>query len=424
MMGLTIGFAGMTHLGLNSAVAAAVRGVSVRCYDPSSDHIEQLQQGKPHIMEPDLERLMEDHRSQMLYSAQIEDLLPCDLVYIAPDVPTNDRGQSDLTDISQLIHEVDAVLPANIVLVILSQVPPGFCRKLKLKEGRLIYYQVETLIFGQAISRALHPERYIIGCADPSTAIPAVFEQFLEIYQCPILPMRFESAELAKISINCCLVASISVANTLAELCEHVGADWSEIVPALKKDKRIGAHAYLSPGLGIAGGNLERDLHTVMSLAERHGCDAGVVRAWVQNSSYRKDWVLRVLHERVFPILRKPKIAVWGLAYKQDTHSTKNSPSLALLAHLGAFDVTVYDPEVKAVAALELQYANSALEACFEADVLVIMTPWQEFRARKPSDILDHLRGKVVIDPYRVFDACECENAGLTYMTLGKTLEN
>ena len=100
--------------------------------------------------------------------------------------------------------------------------------------------------------------------------------------------MRFESAELCKIAINCCLVSSISVANTLAELCEGIGADWSEIVPALKLDRRIGAYAYLAPGLGIAGGNLERDLATVVRLADGIGSDAGVVKAWVANSRHRK----------------------------------------------------------------------------------------------------------------------------------------
>lgn len=424
MIPLNIGFAGMTHLGLNSAVAAAVRGVTVRCYDGDAEHIAELNRGNPHIMEPDLERLMEDHRSQILFSDDTIDLTQCDLVYVAPDVPTNDSGESDLTQIKTLIAEVDLALPADIPMVVLSQVPPGFCRRFNLKEGRTLIYQVETLIFGQAINRALYPERFIIGMADPSQNLPEEMERYLNIYECPILKMRYESAELAKISINCCLVASISVANTLAELCEHVGADWSEIVPALKKDKRIGPHSYLSPGLGIAGGNLERDLNTVMRLADVHGTDAGVVRAWVANSAYRKDWVLRTLHERILPILREPKIGVWGLAYKQDTHSTKNSPSLALLEHLGSFDVQVYDPQVKGVDGFELKHTASALDACDGVDVLAIMTPWSEFREVEPGAILEKMRGKVIIDPYRVLAAQDPESVGLTYMTLGKTLES
>ena len=160
--------------------------------------------------------------------------------------------------------------------------------------------------------------------------------------------MRYESAELAKISINMCLVASVSTANTLAELCEKIGADWSEIVPALKLDKRIGQHAYLAPGLGIAGGNLERDLATVCRFADELGTDANVVRAWIANSRHRRDWALRTLHREVLARVDDPVIAVLGLAYKQDTHSTKNSPSIALLSSLTPFRVRVFDPVVPA----------------------------------------------------------------------------
>src|SRR3546814_8196037 len=118
--------------------------------------------------------------------------------------------------------------------------------------GRSLIYQVETLIFGRAIERALHPERYIVGLADPDMALPAAYEAYLAAHGAPpVLKMRYESAELAKISINMCLVSAVSTANTLAELCERVGADWRAIVPALQLDRRIGPPAYLSAGLGI-----------------------------------------------------------------------------------------------------------------------------------------------------------------------------
>jgi UDPglucose 6-dehydrogenase len=233
--------------------------------------------------------------------------------------------------------------------------------------------------------------------------------------------MRYESAELAKISINCCLVASVSVANTLAELCERIGADWSEIVPALKLDKRIGQHAYLSPGLGIAGGNLERDLATVCNLADRHGTDAGVVRAWIANSRHRRDWALRTLHREVLAKVDDPVIAVLGLAYKQDTHSTKNSPALALLEGLKPFRVRVFDPVVPASAANhpKCHAARSELEACEGADALAVMTPWAQFGKIDPWEIAKRLRGKVALDPYGTLKVDACRAAGLFYHTLG-----
>src|SRR5262249_36843979 len=190
------------------------------------------------------------------------------------------------------------------------------------------------------------PERFIVGVADPRKPLHAALQAYLGSFGCPILPMAYESAELAKISINFCLVASISVANTLAEICEHVGADWSDIAPALKLDKRIGPGAYLAPGLGIAGGNLERDLRTIIKIGEAENTDVGVVRAWLANSAHRKEWTWKTLKTEVLSPNADATIAVLGLAYKENTHSTKNSPSLALLENLRGKSIKVHDPVV------------------------------------------------------------------------------
>jgi UDPglucose 6-dehydrogenase len=249
--------------------------------------------------------------------------------------------------------------------------------------------------------------------------LPTSLADFLAAFGCPILPMRYESAELAKISINCCLVASVSVANTLAELSEAIGADWAEIVPALKLDRRIGEFAYLSAGLGIAGGNLERDLRTVIELAQAHRSDAGVVAAWLGNSTHRKDWAWRVLGEEGFAENADAKVAVLGLAYKENTHSTKNSPALVLLEHLRARKVTVHDPAVPASVVPWAIGAADPLAAAKDADVLVIATPWPQYRSLKPADLARVMAGRTIIDPYRVLDARACAQAGFTYRTLG-----
>ena len=150
-------------------------------------------------------------------------------------------------------------------IVVLSQVPPGFTRA-RQRAGRRS--TTKSRRWCSAGPSSVRPTRNASSSAAPirHAAAAAGTAAFLEAFGCPILPMRFESAELTKIAINCCLVASISVANTLAELCERIGADWSEIAPALKLDRRIGAYSYLTPGLGLAGGNLERDLATVIRL--------------------------------------------------------------------------------------------------------------------------------------------------------------
>ena len=409
----------MTHLGLNSAVAAADRGFDVVGFDPDPLLAAALGRGELPVTEPDLPGLLQKNAHRIRFTAKPDDLTACDVVYIAPDVPTDDDGRSDLSGIDALISKVDAVLRPDAVMVILSQVPPGYTRA-RLRAGRLLHYQVETLIFGRAMERARRPERLIVGCAEPAQPLPAALAHFLGSFGCPILPMRYESAELAKISINMCLVASIGVANTMAELCERTGADWSEIVPALKLDKRIGQYAYLAPGLGIAGGNLERDLATVLALAQRHETDAGIVAAWVANSRHRKNWTWSMLDKLVLAQNPGARVAVLGLAYKEDTHSTKNSPSLALLAHLRDRSVVVYDPVVTPTdAGIPFKAASSALEAVQDADVICIMTPWGEFKQLSPSDLVQRVRGRCVIDPYRVMDGKAARAAGLRHVTLG-----
>jgi UDPglucose 6-dehydrogenase len=416
-----IGFAGMTHLGVNSAAGALERGFRVVAFDPDASVIRGLCEGRAPVTEPGLTEVLLAKKERITYSDRAADLKACSVVYISTDVATDDEGRSDLSTVRSLIDKSLQGMKQDAILVILCQVPPGFTRTLSLAPERL-YYQVETLVFGRAVDRAVNPERFIVGCADPEAPLPTAYREFLTAFGCPILPMRYESAELAKIAINCCLVASVSVANTLAELCERIGAAWSEIAPALKLDKRIGAHAYLAPGLGIAGGNLERDLATVIRLAGEAGTDAGVVKAWVANSRHRRDWAARTIKEVL--LARKPQavVGVWGLAYKENTHSTKNSPSLATIAQMPQATLQLHDPVVPASAArhAKARAAAQPLEAARDADALMILTPWPQYRSIDPSAVASVMRGRIVIDPYGVMDARKANAAGLSIHTLGQ----
>lgn len=418
-----IGFAGMTHLGLNSAVAVADLGFGVIGFAETDDEAARLQRGELPVMEPDLPEMLAANRDRLQFTSSPADLSRADVVYISVDVPTDDDGQSDLTRIRTLLERIVPALAPEALLVILCQVPPGFTRALDFPKQRL-FYQVETLVFGRAIERARYPERYIVGCADPAAPLPGNYQTLLKAFDCPILPMRYESAELAKISINCCLVASVSTANTLAELCEKIGADWSEIVPALKLDRRIGQYSYLAPGLGLSGGNLERDLATVMRFAEANETDAGVVEAWVTNSRWRKDWPHRVYRDLVRPMLReRPRVAILGLAYKENTHSLKNAPSLVLLDGLGGeADIKVFDPVVGRDALPALDHAASALEACAGADALFLTTPWPVFREIDVSALKAAMRGRALIDPYGLIDNAAARTAGFAHFVLGRPL--
>jgi UDPglucose 6-dehydrogenase len=420
MTGPVIGFAGMTHLGLNSAVASAERGFNVICFDSDAGRIAALNEGRLPFVEPELPEMFARRHAQLTFTADAGLLKKCDVIYVAPDVPTDDKGASDLGPIRALIDIVDSAMAPAAVLVVLSQVPPGFTRGLN-RPLATRYYQVETLIFGRAIERAMYPERFIVGCADPAVPLPPALATYLSAFECPILPMRYESAELCKISINMVLVAQVSCANTIAELCEKIGADYDEIVPALRLDRRIGAYAYISPGMGISGGNLERDLATFNNLGDELGTSIGVVRAWQHNSSYRRNWALRTLHATVLDRVKDPVIAVLGLAYKENTDSVKNSPAVALVQALHPFLVQTYDPVVTPRAEWhpDLVAGSDALAACAGADVVLIMTPWPEFRAIDIGQLAKILHGRVVIDPYGMLDRRAAIAAGIEYHRLG-----
>ncbi|HXF54884.1 MAG TPA: nucleotide sugar dehydrogenase [Hyphomicrobiaceae bacterium] len=421
-MSPTVGYAGMTHLGLCSAAAAAAKGFSVLAFDPDPALVARLAARDLCVREPQLVELLAVHGGRIAFTADPDTLRRCDLVYVAQDVATDACGGSDLVAVSALIKRVASAARDDAVVVVLSQVPPGFTRAHQ-QADRPLYYQVETLVFGRAVERALSPERIIIGSPDPAAPLPKAFAAFLAAFACPVLPMRLESAECAKIAVNCCLAASIATADTLAELCERIGADWSEIAPALRLDRRIGRFAYLTPGLGIAGGNIERDLATVVSLSGEHGTEAGIIRAIVANGRHRRDWPLRTLHAELLARAPDAEIAVLGLAYKENTDSVKNAPAVDLIRHLTRWPLRVYDPVVPVSAAPHPSViaARSALDAAAGADALAIMTPWPEFRELAPVALATIMRGKLVLDPYGVLDGGAAADAGLDYRTLGRT---
>jgi UDPglucose 6-dehydrogenase len=417
-----VGFAGMTHLGIVSASAVASMGLETVCFDPDPELIGRLQAGSLPVLEPGLDELIARNGARQTFTAAKGDLARCDVVYVCPDVATDDSGRSDTTALHALIDIVQGVLGPQACMIVLSQVEPGFTRALNAPSEDRRYYQVETLVFGNAVERALNPERYIVGCANPADPLHSGFRAVLEAFGCPILPMRYESAELAKISINCCLVASVSVANTLAELCEAIGADWSEIVPALRLDRRIGPYSYLLPGLGIAGGNLERDLATVCRLSERHNTDSGVVKAWIGNSRHRRDWVVRTMHHLLLEGRPESQLAIWGLAYKENTHSVKNSPSLATISQIPKARLRVHDP---VVAASQVNHGHvegcaDPLDALSGSEALLILTPWPLYRSIVPTQIAARLKGRIVVDPYKVLNGEKVLAAGLSYYTLGQ----
>jgi len=424
-----IGFVGLSHLGINYSLATAAKGFDVIAFDSSPKLVANLGEGKFPVEEPGLRELFEANRQRIRYTDDPHDLSVCELVFVTLDVKTDDSNRSDTAPLLLLIWQIAPVVAKGAALVVLSQVKPGFTRRLG---GALVgsspiaevYYQVETLVFGRAVERALHPERYMVGAADPASPLPETLRRWHESFGCPVLIMGYESAELAKIAINLFLVSSVSTTNLLAEVCETIGANWLDIAPALRLDQRIGPHAYLNPGLGIAGGNLERDLVTITGLAHGSEVDAGMVDAWMHNSLHRRDWLTRTL-QRAFQKRGVPAgastVAIWGLAYKENTDSTKNSPSLGFISHIPESRKQAYDPAVKLPADSYPRFEQHvhAIECCRGADALVIATPWPEFRQADVNAVREAMKGKIILDPFGMLNGEAAAAVGFDYYRLG-----
>lgn len=409
---MKIGLLGISHLSLNHGAAFLKKGFEVVFFDPAASLVAQVEKGSLDYAEPGLKEALEHNRAQFVATDKENTLQTCDVLYIARDVPTDSMGKSDLRSTHELFEVAKRNASSTASIVLLCQVPPGFTRQLDFPKNRL-FYQVETLIFGKAFDRALNPERYVVGMDKPDSPLSMPLKKVLESFACPILKMRYESAELAKISINLFLISSVSTTNTIADLCEKIGADWFEIRAALQLDKRIGKDAYLNPGLGLSGGNLERDLTTTLNLAYEHGSPSSMVQAWMVDCRHRKDWVLRILHEHVFSQNSFPKIGVLGLAYKAETNSIKNSPSLHLLESLQSKKVVAFDPVVK-----ECPYASvkipETMEEVLQQEVVIIMTPWKDFKG------LDYSTVKTLIDPFNLLEGSTSKGP-FDYYALGRT---
>jgi len=432
-----IGVIGLSHLGLVASACLSSMGFAVTAVGDSA-RAAALARGTLPVHEPGLPDLLA--RTPPTFSSDFGALERAETIIVALDTITDDENRADLSELERHVDQALPWLPADGVVVLMSQVPVGYTRALsgRLREKRpdlrsRLYYWVETLVIGEAIPRYLKPERIILGGPDwlggpdrvgperdhaPEPTLDALVARF----GCPAIRMNYESAELCKAAINLYLATSVTYANALADLCEVTGASMAAMLPALRSDRRIGPHAYIRPGLGLAGGNLERDLVQLRELAARHGTDAGLPALILERSAARYAWLTRAVDRHILRAGIRPRIAVWGLAYKKNSRSTKNATSLRLLRDLaGRAVVTAYDPQVTLPPTADVLMASSALQATEGADALVILTDWDEFATVDPSALQERLRLSVVVDAAGVLDGARCRRAGLTRVAIGES---
>lgn len=424
MTTVTVGFAGMSHLGSCSSVAASIYGNNVIAFDTDEELISERLKGKFDNAEPGIEEYLQKLPDNFQLTNNVTDLKKCDLVVISIDSPVDGDGNVDTRPVEMYFDLVKQTIDSTTPIIILSQVRPGFTRKIS-KSRFETYYQMETLIFGQGLERALKPERYVVGLIDETKPLNAKYEEFLKQGNCPVMLMNFESAELTKLSANFLLASTITATNTLAALSSKLGANWRQITASLRLDKRIGPYAYLNAGLGIGGSNIIRDLIGIRELARVNGTDASIVDAMLKNSDYSKNWLMRQLSE-VIPLVNSPKIGILGLSYKQNTDSTIGSSGVKTASSVSEiFPTYVYDPVVKEnmISIPDANWVESAQCVVSSVNILVISTQWKEFASKELGQILLNSKVKFLIDPF----ACQVNITNnefkFSYRTLGEVVK-
>lgn len=403
---MKISFLGMSHLGIVSSVVAASKGLEVVCFDEDKIVINNLKNDLFPIEEKNLKKTFSTCKNNIKFTNEIKDLKSSDIFFISKDVLTDEENNSDFTDVLRIFEILYNINTSESAVVLHSQVPPGFCKKIS-KNFRHFYYQVETLIFGEAIERASNPERLIVGSLkeDINNFFPK-YRNYLNLYNCKIFTMNLESAELTKLSINLFLISSITYANIMDKISSEINAEWSSIIPALKSDKRIGQYSYINPGLGLSGGNLERDIINISKITKNMKLENNFFKMLIDINENKKKWPVKRIKWFIENFNYPKKIAILGLSYKPGTNSYKNSPTLTLLEELKiSNNYIIYDPnDITDYRVNELSLSNDLNFVLKDADIICIMSPLSEFEDLQIKYLHFINSARMIIDPFKILE--------------------
>jgi UDPglucose 6-dehydrogenase len=426
----TICMTGEWHQAIVLAAALVDLGHEVRGVTATAEAADRLNAARPPVHEPDLPELMLKgiEAGRLSFMTSMESALDgADYVFIAIDTPIDDDDAPDLSSVDAMAERVGRALSHDITLVVTAQVPVGTCERLRDTIAQLsgqridVAHVPEFLRLGQAVRTFVEADRFIIGASE------AVAARVTEIYAPagrPIVRMDVRSAEMAKHASNAFLAMSISFANEIADLCQEVGADIEMVTAGMKLDRRIGPHAFLSAGMGFAGGTLGRDLRALQGIGRAVGRATDVVDATMRVNLARADLVTGRL-EQVFGSLSGLRVAILGLTYKPGTSTMRRSIALQVIRDLteAGVSVTAFDPLANMDDVAEpppFQRAPDPLTATMDADAAVLITEWAGLD-ELDLDRLRHVMGRpVFIDTANRMDAERMGRAGFMYLGVGR----
>lgn len=427
---------GAGYVGLVSAACFSEFGWTVTCVDKLADRVAALKQGKVPIFEPGLDLLIERNTDagRLRFTTDLATAArEADLIFLAVGTPMRrGDGYADLSYVFSAVEEFAPHLEGFTVITTKSTVPVGTSREIERRLRRLrpdadfaVCSNPEFLREGSAIQDFTHPDRVLVGCDEPRAKdLMARLYKPLALRNAPIMFVTRESAELAKYAANAFLAMKISFINEVADVCEQVGADVQEVASAIGKDGRIG-NKFLHPGPGYGGSCFPKDVSALVRTAREAKAPLTLIEQVQRVNDERKITMAHRIEEAVGGSVRDLTVAVLGVTFKPNTDDMRDAPSLTIVPMLqerGA-TVRVYDPQGREHGSDLLPgvtWCESALDAVREADVTVMLTEWNEFRALDLRAVKGAMRGDVLVDLRNIFGPLEVQAAGFTYKSIGR----
>ncbi|WP_280310007.1 UDP-glucose dehydrogenase family protein [Nocardia abscessus] len=431
-MGSRVGVVGAGYVGLTSAACLAHLGHHVVCVDNDESKVETLRTGMVPIVEPGLPELVREGLSEnrLVFTSDPRALHECEVVLLCLPTPMGTGGTADLGVIEDALETLSTVLPPDCVLVTKSTVPVGTAARIPALSGlasTAVISNPEFLREGHAVEDFLRPDRVLLGAAEQDRESADRVAALYAATGAPVLRSDSASAELAKYASNAFLAVKLSFVNTLAELCERVGADITKVTDAMGMDDRIGP-AFLAPGPGWGGSCLPKDTRALLRAAETAGVDFAMVRAALRANDRQHAMVLRKIRRAatgaVDGSLSGTRIGVLGLAFKAGTGDLRESPAVAVARQLSRHDATVtaYDPCVPESGAPGLdgiRVVDDPYLVAKEADAIVILTEWPEFRSLDWARIAADVERAVIVDTRNLLDERLLSGTGFTLLSTG-----
>ncbi len=415
---------GAGYVGLTTAACFSHLGHDVLCADIDEARVDQLARGEVPIVEAGLEALvkegLEEGRLRFVVGAATA-AATAEFAYLCVPTPQGDDGSADLSYIETVARDIGPVLPSEAVVVNKSTVPVGSTHVVERVLGRddvTVVSNPEFLREGSAVHDFLNPDRIVIGSDDQSAAV-RVASLYIGV-TAPIIVTDPASAETIKYACNAFLASKISFVNAIAAVCEAVGADVKDVVLGMGYDKRIG-HEFLKPGPGWGGSCFPKDSKALVHIADSAGYSFDLLAGVITVNDEQFHRVAAKVRTMVGGSLDGVKVAVWGLTFKARTDDTRDSPALrivGLLADQGA-DVRAYDPAVKGPIQ-GLEPAGDPYSVCDGADVLVVLTEWDEFRWLDFDKVAGLMAAPRVVDGRNLLDKPALERRGFSYVGIGR----